>query len=486
MAINGFLTSGSRSGYFSVHVKSREVITPELPFPEFWLPLSNLDLLLPPIDASIYFIYRKPSSKPDLSFASAIEILKVSLARVLVHYYPLAGEMLANYSGEPELLCTNTGVEFIEAHADIELSDLKLHDPDETVQTKLLPPKARGVISIQVTKLMCEGIVVACTFDHRITDAYSMNMFVAAWAEVARTNSLTLIPTFRRSLISPRRPGSFDQSLDNMHIPIASLSPQAEHTSTLSDQLISRIYHVSAEDIKKIQGLSSTDDTKRTKLEAFCAMLWKLIANGSGDAEICRLGIVVDGRCQLSEAPTSALHNYFGNVLSLPFGEASAEDLKSKSLVWAANKVHELLAYATNKEHFQGLIDYVEAQRPNPIMTRMYYKGINDGPAIVVSHARFFDTSKMDFGWGHPFFMSGHFPWGGDARYVMLLPSPLGNGDWVVYMHLFKHQVHEIETAQGGVLHPLAFHHLNAQDTREEACTSIKQTNKVIFATREF
>ncbi|XP_031503796.1 coniferyl alcohol acyltransferase-like [Nymphaea colorata] len=464
MAINGCLMSESNTGYFSVLVKSREVITAELPLPEIWLPLSNLDLLLPPIDASIYFIYRKPSSKPDLSFGSAVEILKKSLAKVLVHYYPLAGEMIANSNGEPELLCNNTGVEFIEAHADIELNGLKLHDPDATVQGKLVPAKARGVLCVQVTKLKCGGIVVACTLDHRIADAYSTNMFVAAWAQVARTNSLTFIPNFRRSLLSPRRPAaSYDKSLDNMYVPIASLNPQEAMCETSPDQFISRIYHVRAGDMDQLQDLSSTNGTKRTKLEAFSALLWKLIANAS-DAESCRLGIVVDGRSRLSDSPKSALYGYFGNVLSIPFGEASVKDLKSKPLGWAAKKVNELLGFATNEEHFQGLIDYVEGQRPNPMMTRVYYRGANDGPAIVVSYGRLFDASKIDFGWGLPFLSSGHFPWGGDARYVLLLPSPVGNGDWIVYMHLFRHQLHDIETVEGGILQPLTVQHLTPQE----------------------
>ncbi|KAF3786314.1 Shikimate O-hydroxycinnamoyltransferase [Nymphaea thermarum] len=465
MAINGSLLYELSTGYFSVQVKNRELITAELPFPEIWLPLSNLDLLLPPIDCSIYFIYRKPSGKPDLSFGSAVEILKKSLAKVLVHYYPLAGEMVANSSGEPEILCSNMGVDFIEAHANIEISGLKLHDPDATVQGKLIPPKGRGVVSVQVTKFTCEGIVVACTTDHRIGDAYSIGMFMAAWAEVSRTNSLTLVPSFRRSLLSPRRPGSYDKSLDNMYVRIASLSPLPKHGSTSSDQFISRIYHLSAAALNQLQDLSSTDGSTRTKLEAFSEHLWKLMANASGDAESsCRLGIVVDGRSRLSEGPNSALYGYFGNVISIPFGEATIVDLKSKPLGWAAKKVNELLGCATNKEHFQGLIDYVEGQRPNPMMTRVYYRGADDGPAIVVSHASVFDPSRMDFGWGLPFFMSGHFPWGGDARFVLLLPSTLGNGDWVVYMHLFRHQLQEIEMGGGGILQPLSFQHLTPQE----------------------
>ncbi|KAF3774606.1 Z-3-hexen-1-ol acetyltransferase [Nymphaea thermarum] len=417
MATNGSLLYESSTGYFSVHVKSRELVTAELPFPEIWLPLSNLDLLLPPMDCSIYSIYRKPSSKPDLSFGSAVEILKKSLAKVLVHYYPLAGEMVANSSGEPEILCNNRGVEFIEAHADIDISGHKLHDPDGTVQGKLVPPKGRGVMSVQ---LMCEGFVVAGTLDHRIGDAYSVGMFMAAWAE---------------------------------------------HKSTSSDQFISRIYHLSASALNQLQDLSSTDGTRRTKLEAFSALLWKLLANASGDAESsCRLGIIVDGRSRLSEGPRSALYGYFGNVVSIPFGEATIDDLKSKPLGWAAKNVNEFLGFATNREHFQGLIDYVEGQRPNPMITRVCYRGADDGPAIVVSHARVLDPCKMDFGWGLAFLTSVHCPSEWDNRYVLLLPSPLGNGDWVVYMQVFRHQLHEIEMGGGGIPQPLTFQHLTPQE----------------------
>ncbi|KAF3786315.1 hypothetical protein EJ110_NYTH25658 [Nymphaea thermarum] len=149
MAINGALLYESSSGYFLVHVKSRELISAELTFPENWLPLSNLDLLLRPIDWSTYSIYRKASSKPDLAFGSAVEILKKSLAKVQLHYYPLADEMVANSCVESEIMCSNIGVQFIEAHADIELSGLKLQDPDATVQGKLVPLKGQGFLSVQ-------------------------------------------------------------------------------------------------------------------------------------------------------------------------------------------------------------------------------------------------------------------------------------------------------------------------------------------------
>ncbi|KAF3777155.1 hypothetical protein EJ110_NYTH46563 [Nymphaea thermarum] len=268
-----------------------------------------------------------------------------------------------------------------------------------------------------------------------------------------------------------------------MYMPIASLSPPPKHKSTSSDQFISRIYHLSASALNQLQDLSSTHGTRRTKLEAFSALLWKLLANASGDAESsCRLGIIVDGRSRLSEGPRSALFGYFGNVVSIPFGEATIDDLKSKPLGWAAKNVNEFLGFATNREHFQGLIDYVEGQRPNPMIARVCYRGSDDGPAIVVSNARVLDPCKMDFGWGLAFLTSVHCPSEWDNRYVLLLPSPLGNGDWVVYMQVFRHQLHEIEMGGGGILQPLTFQHLTPQeDLGNSVRTSITTLPPVAF-----
>lgn len=78
------------------------------------------------------------------------ETLKASLAEALVSYYAFAGELVKNYVGEPEILCNNRGVDFLEALADVELRELNLHDPDESI-AKLVPKKKHGVLAIQVT-----------------------------------------------------------------------------------------------------------------------------------------------------------------------------------------------------------------------------------------------------------------------------------------------------------------------------------------------
>ncbi|KAM2736775.1 hypothetical protein PS2_024428 [Malus domestica] len=152
---------------------------------------------------------------------------------------------------------------------------------------------------------------------------------------------------------------------------------------------------------------------------------------------------------------------YFGNVLSIPFGGEKVEDLTKKPLNWVVEEVHNFLECAVTKEHFLGLIDWVEAHRPVPGLAKIYGSRSDEGPAFVVSYGQRFPAWKMDFGWGSPVFRSYHFPWGGNAGYVMPIPSPVGNGDWIVYMHMVKGQVELIENEAADVLKPLTFDYLS-------------------------
>ncbi|EEF43218.1 coniferyl alcohol acyltransferase [Ricinus communis] len=455
-----------QNGVFRVTIKKKEVVAAVLPMQEHWLSLSNLDLLLPPVDVGVFFCYRKPLIG-DQSFGSMVTVLKKAMAQVLVSYYAFSGEIVGNSIGEPEIICNNRGVDFIEASADTELEQLNLYNPDQSIEGKLVPKKKNGVLAVQATELKCGGVVVGCTFDHRIADAYSANMFLVSWAETARSKAISMVPSFRRSLLHPRRLACLDPFLDNMYVPISKLQPTKE-----ADHLISRIYYVKSDQLNQLQKLASSTDCKRTKLESFSAFLWQLIAKStkrgqaSGKAWVSKMGIVVDGRRRLNIDPlTTQMDAYFGNVLSIPYGGKRVDELTENSLSWVANEVHDFLESAVTKEHFLGLIDWVEAHRPEPGLAKIYSSGSDDGPAFVVSSGQRFPISKVDFGWGVPIFGSYHFPWGGSAGYVMPMPSPIGNGDWIVYMHLLKEQVELIEIEAAHFFRPVTCDYLNLVTT---------------------
>ncbi|XP_008783080.2 coniferyl alcohol acyltransferase [Phoenix dactylifera] len=436
---------------YAVTMKAKERVAAVLPAQEHRLPLSNLDLLLPPIDVGVFFCYEKPlAEQSPATFATMVSALKTSLARALVTYYPFAGKVVTNSVGEPELLCNNRGVDFIEAYADVELHELRLYNPDESVERKLVPKKKEGVICVQATELKCGGLVLACTFDHRIADAYSANMFLVAWAETAASKAISLPPSFRRSLLTPRRPGSYDPSLDRLYVPVSSL-PALPPPSPDQEPAVNRIYYIVADDIARIQVAAGG---QRTKIEAFTAYLWRVLSRTTRlDDKVCRMGAVVDGRSRLARGGEMA--GYFGNVLSIPCGSLRVGELKDMGLAEVAEVVHGWLRPALTEEHFRGLVDWVEARRPEPVGARICLGYEDGGVGCVVSSGRGFPVGQVEFGWGRPVFGSYHFPWGSPAGYVMPMPSARGNGDWVVYVHLLGSFVDVLEAEEPPFFRPL-------------------------------
>ncbi|CAA2933293.1 shikimate O-hydroxycinnamoyltransferase-like [Olea europaea subsp. europaea] len=210
---------------FEVKLSKNEVVAPVLPIQENRLPLSNLDLLLPPVDVSVFFCSKKPK---NFTLESMVVVLKKALAQTLVSYHAFAGELVKNEAREPELLYNSRGVDFVKALAIVEIKDLDLYNPDATVEGKLVRKRKKGLLAIQATQLKCGGMVVACTFSHQMADAYSANMFLVSWAEMALSKPLPQIPSFFRSILSPRRPTIYDVSVDYMYFPISALPQPPE------------------------------------------------------------------------------------------------------------------------------------------------------------------------------------------------------------------------------------------------------------------
>ncbi|KAI3725164.1 hypothetical protein L1987_64942 [Smallanthus sonchifolius] len=440
---------------YPVTVKGREVISAAAtPANAHWLHLSNLDLLLPPIEAGVFFCYKK---KNIMSPETVVNTLKKSLAGVLSTFYPLAGEIVRNSHGEPEVVCNNIGVEFVHAHADVELKDLDFYHPDHSVRGKLVPQINNGrLLSVQVTELKCGSMIISCAFNHQLSDAYSLNMFLVAWAKHARLETISNIPSFRPSILNPRHPPHYESSLDNQYIPITSLPPP----STFKEPLDSRMYYIRAESIERIQSEASTQDTKRSKFMSFTAYLWKLLANKGSDVAntVSRMGVVVNGRRFLTE---SNVENHYGNVLSVPYGVESNNNLKAMPLHEVASRVYGFVAETMNEEHFRGLIDWVELHRPVQAVARIYFgHEKSEGRAVVVSSGRGLPIRDMDFGWGKPEFGSYHVPWGSRTGYVTTMPSASGNGDWVVYMHLNEKEFDVIERMAPDVFVPVSVSNL--------------------------
>ncbi|KAF4376344.1 hypothetical protein G4B88_000032 [Cannabis sativa] len=477
---------------FIVSIMNKEVVVPLCSLPlnqERCVPMSNFDLLML-LETNYVSIlcYKNPAamqgSPPSSSIADFIGSLKKSMAQVLVSFYPLAGEVVYNTVGEPEILCNNRGVDFIEAYADVELENLNLHNFDLSfVVGKLVPEKKScSIFTVQLTVLSCGSVVVVCLFDHRFIDGYSANMFIVSWAEFTLSKPLTYSsPLFQRSLVKPRNLGCIDTTF----ISETSYVNLLENGDDDDDDPIiisSRMYYIKGEHINNLQTLATSSDYKATKVEAFSAFLWKMISTTlfttfEGE-ELCRLGILVDGRRELMDGGDDRdkmMRLYFGNVLSIPILEKKASDLKVKPLNEVAREVHKCMEKVLRMEHFLGILDWVEKVRTKSRLSRISnFTHKNDAPGIVVSSGTKFPIGEVDFGWGKPILGSFHFPMGmrklTKCGYVLPMLSPVGNGDWLLYMQLNEPQLELLETQVSHILKPLTFDYLysRVRDTRSK------------------
>ncbi|KAJ0430734.1 putative alcohol O-acetyltransferase [Helianthus annuus] len=188
-------------------------------------------------------------------------------------------------------------------------------------------------IKMQVTKLKCDGMVIGIMVDHRIVDGYSANMFISSWADITRSKTPSMIPSFERSYLKPRSPKVYSPLIDNVFAPF--LPPSNPDINDLGKEdgdeypHVNRVYYIEGEQLKRLQLLvNENNGARRSKLVAFTSFLWKLVAlsmeNSGKQNEECNVIVAVDGRRRLSEKEgeekEKLMMSHFGNVLSMPFG----------------------------------------------------------------------------------------------------------------------------------------------------------------------
>lgn len=389
------------------------------------LHLSNLDLLSGRFPITYFYFYRRPTTN---SSTAIIESLKISLAKTLNHYYPFAGKIIQNATtNEPEIICDNSGALVVEAKANLQLNALNFYDLNEPLQGKLVTVNPEFPLQIQITTYACGGISITFTFDHVLGDASAFGKFLLAWSEIIRGKPISTIPDHRRNIL-PRSPPTYHPNLNDT---MMKCTMEDIKNIPMLKKLIKRLYYIDRTSIDKLQKLASSNGVKRTKIEAFSAYVWKTMVSAmETEHSRCKMGWLVDGRSRLG-GDWNYMSDYIGNVLSVAFGEASIEELKSNSLSEIADVVHEAISKATNKAHFLDLIDWIESHRPGLMLSRIVL-GLG-GAGLVVSSGQRFPVSELDFGFGSPVLGTvGSTIERIGVSYLNQRPSAKGDGSWTV------------------------------------------------------
>ncbi|XP_065853974.1 benzyl alcohol O-benzoyltransferase-like isoform X2 [Euphorbia lathyris] len=200
---------------FKVHRQQSELIIPANPTPHDFKPLSDIDdqdglrVQLP-----LIFLYR---FHPSMRRNDPVRLFKQSLAQTLVFYYPFAGRIREWPNRKLVVECTGEGVLFVEADADVSLEQFgdAIRPPFPCFDELLFDvPGSNGIVNcplmlIQVTRLMCGGIIIGLRYNHTISDATGILQFWSTVGEMARGARVpTVPPVWERHLLNARDPPS--------------------------------------------------------------------------------------------------------------------------------------------------------------------------------------------------------------------------------------------------------------------------------------
>ncbi|KAL8123257.1 omega-hydroxypalmitate O-feruloyl transferase-like [Apium graveolens] len=353
--------------------------------------LSNLDQNIAVIVRTIYCFKSEEKGNEN-----AVEVIKDALAKVLVHYYPLAGRLTISPEGKLIIDCSSEGAVFVEAEANGALEEIgDITKPDPVTLGKLVynVPGAKNVLEIpplvaQVTKFQCGGFVLGLCMNHCMFDGLGAMEFVNSWGEIARNLPMKVVPFLDRSILKARNMPKIEFS----HNEFAQINDISDTAELYKEEMHYRSFCFSPEKLDYLKKKALEDGTleKCTTFEALSAFVWRARSQALklNPDQQTKLLFAVDGRSRFNPPLPEG---YFGNGIVLTNSLCSSGELVENPLSFTVKLVHEAVNLVTDT-YMKSAIDYFEVTRARPSL---------DATLLITTWSRLaFHTT--DFGWGEP------------------------------------------------------------------------------------
>ncbi|KAJ4834359.1 hypothetical protein Tsubulata_038382 [Turnera subulata] len=408
------------------------LITPSSPTPKHSLYLSNLDDQKF-LRFSIKYLYLfKKSVSPD--------ILKHSLSKVLVHYYPLAGRLRTCSRPEVdqklEVDCNGEGALFAEAFMDITAEEfLELsRKPNRSWRKLLYRVEAQSFLDIppliiQVTNLPCGGMILCTAINHCLCDGIGTSQFLHAWAHITTRPNLDppITPFHARHVVRPRDPAQVttshpgyvktaprenDDHFDICHYLQSQPLVPASLTFTPS-----RILHLKRQCVPSV---------KCTTFEALASHTWRCWVRSldlSPSLHVKLLFSVNVRKKLIPEIP----QGYYGNGFVLGCAQAHVKDLVTSNLYHGV-KLVQAAKSSLDDGCVRSMIDLLEDKTVKTDLSS----------SLVISQWARLGLEDLEFGEGKPLHMG---PLTSDI-YCLFLPV-VGDVDAVRVLVSVPESVHE-------------------------------------------
>ncbi|KAK8924144.1 Omega-hydroxypalmitate O-feruloyl transferase [Platanthera zijinensis] len=320
------------------------------------------------------------------------EILRTSLEKVLVDFYPLDGRF--SLDGEEKLIVrmNGGGVPFMEATADFELGEVyRCLESEESGGLVYCPPADSlfevPLLTIQVTRFKCGGIVVGVAMNHALADGISAVDFLHAWAKTARGLTISLPPVLNRSLLAARCPPIVEFSHPEFTDLTGALNITAASAFS-SLPILQRRFYFDLAKLSRLKVLAADSGAPPSTFAALAGLVWRARTKAlkALPTDPVKILLAVDCRKRL-EPPLPS--GFFGNGIKVVGCVSTAGELVNGPLAQAVQMVQSAVGSTTDRFIRSG-IDHFEVTRPR----------VSLAGTVVVSDWTRLGFGATDFGWG--------------------------------------------------------------------------------------
>ncbi|KAK9698964.1 hypothetical protein RND81_08G144200 [Saponaria officinalis] len=367
--------------------------------PHYLAPLDLMKLSSHYIQKGLLF--SKPSQstgQEPYSTHDFLDRLKESLSITLIHFYPLAGQLVTRLNEEKHeslifVDCNKgPGVKFIYAKLDTTVSNII--SPDDVplvVESFFDHHKAsdhdghtRPLLSVQITELH-DGVFIGCSANHAVLDGTSYWEFWNAWSEVHMLNS--------KSVSKSRLP--IFGATDPVCLPF--IDRDEFISSVEPTQLRVKFFHFSSNSIKRLKSeANDQNDNSNNNISSFqalSALVWRSIirSNKVCHDQVTNLRLTANNRHRLNPPLP---REFFRNCVSLLTINTTAGELLENSLGYAASLLNKSIANHDDK----SINDYLNSWLQAPSVPKhgiMY-----DCNSVLISSSPRFDMYGNEFGLG--------------------------------------------------------------------------------------
>lgn len=395
------------------------MICPSAPTPKHSLYLSNIDDQKF-LRFSIKYLYM---FKKSLS----LDMLKSSLGRVLVDYYPLAGRLRSVDDHKLEVDCNGEGAVFAEAFMNITVDELleSCKTPNKSWKKFLYKVEAHTFIDVpplvvQVTTLGCGGMILCSAISHCLCDGIGTSQFLRAWAQLTKNpeQELTMIPFHWRHVLKPRDPVQVKFRHPSYTAP--NPAPQVDLLKFIQSQPVvptSFTFTPSQILLLKKQCVPSL---KCTCFETLAAHTWRSwirsLTISLPSKLVVKLLFSVNVR-----AVVGLPQGYYGNGFLLACAESTVEELVDGNLRHGVKLVQEAKERLKDEGYIRSIVDLFEDKTVKTDLST----------SLVISQWSKLGLEEVDFGEGKPLQMGPltsdiyclFLPVTGDANAVRVLLS---------------------------------------------------------------